>query len=74
MLARHDNESLRLIEDFGPFARASMMVPYAVRARLGEISVGIEKKAGAVRAKIADPQPQMFPLAVTFLIQIGQKR
>ena len=37
-------------------------------ARLGEIPGEIEKETEAIRARFADPQPRMFPVAVTFLV------
>jgi superfamily II DNA or RNA helicase len=40
----------------------------ALRRRLGEIPGEIEKETEAIRARFADPQPRMFPVAVTFLI------
>jgi hypothetical protein len=40
----------------------------ALRRRLEEIPGEIEKEAEAIRARLADPQPRMFPVAVTFLV------
>jgi hypothetical protein len=40
----------------------------ALRRRLGEIPGEIEKEIEAIRARFADPQPRMFPVAVTFLV------
>jgi hypothetical protein len=40
----------------------------ALRRRLGEIPGEIKKETDALRARFADPQPRMFPVAVTFLI------
>ena len=40
----------------------------ALRRRLGEIPGEIEKETAAIRARFADPQPRMFPVAVTFLV------
>ncbi len=40
----------------------------ALRRRLTEIPGEIEKESEAIRARFADPQPRMFPVAVTFLI------
>ena len=40
----------------------------ALRRRLGEIPGEIEKETEAIRARFADPQPRMFPVAVTFLV------
>ena len=33
-----------------------------------EIPGEIEKETEAIRARFADPQPRMFPVAVTFLV------
>ena len=40
----------------------------ALRRRLGEIPGEIKKETEAIRARFADPQPRMFPVAVTFLV------
>ena len=40
----------------------------ALRRRLTEIPGEIEKETEAIRARFADPQPRMFPVAVTFLV------
>jgi hypothetical protein len=40
----------------------------ALRRRLGEIPGKIEKESEMIRARIANPQPPMFPVAVTFLM------
>ena len=40
----------------------------ALRRRLSEIPGEIEKETEAIRARFADPQPRMFPVAVTFLV------
>ena len=40
----------------------------ALRRRLREIPNEIEKETEAVKARFADPQPRMFPVAVTFLV------
>ncbi len=40
----------------------------ALRRRLGEIPGEVEKETEAIRARFADPQPRMFPVAVTFLV------
>jgi ERCC4-related helicase len=40
----------------------------AMRARAKEIPGEIERETAAVRARFADPQARMFPVAVTFLI------
>ena len=40
----------------------------ALRRRLEEIPGEIEKETEAIRARFADPQPRMFPVAVTFLV------
>jgi len=40
----------------------------ALRRRLGEIPGEIKKETESIRARFADPQPRMFPVAVTFLV------
>jgi hypothetical protein len=40
----------------------------ALRRRLTEIPVEIDKETEAIRARFADPQPRMFPVAVTFFV------
>jgi hypothetical protein len=40
----------------------------ALRRRLQEIPKEIEKEAAEIKARFADPQPRMFPVAVTFLV------
>jgi hypothetical protein len=40
----------------------------ALRARLDQIPGEIEAEQVAIRARFADPQPRMFPVAVTFLV------
>ena len=40
----------------------------ALRRRLGEIPGEIKKESESIRARFADPQPRMFPVAVTFLV------
>jgi hypothetical protein len=40
----------------------------ALRRRLSEIPGEIRKETEAIRARFADPQPRMFPVAVTFLV------
>jgi len=40
----------------------------AIRARIREIPGEIERETAAIRARFADPQPRMFPVAVTFLV------
>ena len=43
----------------------------ALRRRLTEIPKEIEKETESIRARFADPQPRMFPVAVTFLVPKG---
>ena len=45
----------------------------ALRRRLEEIPGEIKKETEAIRARFADPQPRMFPVAVTFLVPNGLK-
>ena len=40
----------------------------ALQGRLKEIPGEIERETEAVKARYADPQPRMFPVAVTFLV------
>jgi hypothetical protein len=40
----------------------------SLRRRLLEIPKEIEKETEAIKARFADPQPRMFPVAVTFLV------
>ena len=40
----------------------------ALQARIKEIPVEIERETAAIKARYADPQPRMFPVAVTFLV------
>jgi superfamily II DNA or RNA helicase len=40
----------------------------AMRARVREIPGEIERETAAIRARFADPQARMFPVAVTFLV------
>ena len=40
----------------------------ALRARVQEIPKEIERETTAIKARFADPQPRMFPVAVTFLV------
>ncbi len=46
----------------------------ALRRRLTEIPGEINKETEAIRARFADPQPRMFPAAVTFLVPRGVAR
>ncbi len=43
----------------------------ALRRRLTEIPKEIEKETESIRARFSDPQPRMFPVAVTFLVPKG---
>lgn len=40
----------------------------ALQARLEQIPAEIEAEQDAVRARYADPEPRLFPVAVTFLV------
>ena len=40
----------------------------ALRARLEQIPAEIEAEQAGIEARFADPQPRMFPVAVTFLV------
>jgi len=39
-----------------------------LRRRVREIPNEIEEETAAIRARFADPQPRMFPVAVTYLV------
>jgi hypothetical protein len=45
-----------------------------LRARSKAIPAEIERETGAIRARFADPQPRMFPVAVTFLVPERMRR
>jgi hypothetical protein len=40
----------------------------ALETRLAQIPVEIERETAQIRARYADPQPRLFPVAVTFLV------
>ena len=40
----------------------------ALRVRVREIPGEIERETEAIQRRFADPQPRMFPVAVTFLV------
>ena len=40
----------------------------ALRVRVREIPDEIKRETAAIKARFADPQPRMFPVAVTFLV------
>jgi hypothetical protein len=40
----------------------------AMRTRVKEIPEEIERETEAIRARFANPQARMFPVAVTFLV------
>ena len=40
----------------------------ALQSRSKEIPAEIERETAAIMARYADPQPRMFPVAVTFLV------
>ena len=40
----------------------------ALRARVREIPAEIQRETAAIKARFEDPQPRMFPVAVTFLV------
>src|SRR5262249_30718599 len=40
----------------------------ALRARVQQIPDEVEKETAAIRARFADPQPRLFPVAVTYLV------
>jgi hypothetical protein len=40
----------------------------ALRRRLQEIPKEIDKEIAEIKARFADPEPRMFPVAVTFLV------
>jgi len=40
----------------------------ALRARLEQIPAEIDAEQAAIQARFADPEPRMFPVAMTFLV------
>jgi hypothetical protein len=40
----------------------------SLQGRLKELPAEIERETAAIKARFADPQPRMFPVAVTFLV------
>jgi hypothetical protein len=40
----------------------------ALRLRLAQIPAELEKEIAGIRARYADPNPRLFPVAVTFLV------
>jgi tRNA U34 5-carboxymethylaminomethyl modifying GTPase MnmE/TrmE len=40
----------------------------ALRARVDQIPDEIERETAAIRGRFADPQPRLFPVAVTYLV------
>ncbi len=40
----------------------------ALQSRLKEIPAEIERETAAIKARYVNPQPRMFPVAVTFLV------
>ncbi len=40
----------------------------SLRARADQIPAEIDREAAAIRARYADPQTRLFPVAVTFLV------
>ena len=40
----------------------------ALRARLAQIPIELEAEKEIIAARYADPQPRLFPVAVTFLV------
>jgi hypothetical protein len=40
----------------------------SLRARAAQIPAEIETEVTAIRARYTDPRPQLFPVAVTFLV------
>jgi hypothetical protein len=40
----------------------------AMRSRVKEIPAEIERETRAIKARFADPQARIFPVAVTFII------
>ena len=57
------------LELFSPDEREQLHVNTdALRLRLSQISGELEKEIAAIRARYANPQPRLFPVAVTFLV------
>jgi hypothetical protein len=46
----------------------------AIRARLEAIPEEIERESEQIRARYTDPTPQLFPVAVTFLVPARSAR
>jgi hypothetical protein len=46
----------------------------ALQSRVKEIPAEIERETAAITARYADPQPRMFPVAVTFLVPEGMAK
>ena len=44
------------------------MIPPGEIFRMAQIPGEIEQETAQIRARYADPQPRLFPVAVTFLV------
>ena len=61
--------SQEYLPGFAPAEREQFERNYdALRARVRAIPGEIEREQAAIRARFADPQPRMFPVAITFLV------
>jgi ERCC4-related helicase len=61
--------SQEFLPGFAPAEREQFERNYdALRARVRAIPGEIEREQAAIRARFADPQPRMFPVAVTYLV------
>ena len=60
-LARYFNEFMAKLESYNRNLQA-------LRLRLAQIPQELEKEIAATRRRYADPQPRLFPVAVTFLV------
>ena len=59
----------RQLEFWSPAERAQLTRNVqALEARRAQIPVEIEAEQDAIRSRYADPQPRLFPVAVTFLV------
>jgi hypothetical protein len=45
-----------------------------LRARVKAVPDEIKRETAAIRSRYADPQPRMFPVAVTFLVPEGMRK
>jgi hypothetical protein len=64
-----DKGADQLVFDFSADEKAQRERDLAsLRHRLGQIPAEIERETAHLRSRYRDPQPRLFPLAVTFLV------